>query len=416
MKFHFSPTGRASIMKVYVARQPIFDQHQQVIAYELLFRSNMANAYQAVDGDLATTSVITNSLLDIGLQALTGGRPAYINFTQNLLLQEIATVLPKEQIVIEILETVIPDMDIISACARLKEAGYTLALDDFVLKPEFEPLIELADIIKVDFMQTLGAERESIVRQIGGRVKFLAEKVETWEEFQQARDCGYCHFQGYFFSKPIIVTADSIPTGKMAQLRLLKEIHQPGMDLSRIEDIMKRDVALSYKMFKYINCAAFGIRKKIETIKHALVMLGEREVKKWITLCALTGMAEDKPSELLVASIVRARFSELLAHQAGLRERTNDAFLMGIFSMIDALVNRPKQEIFEQLPIATDVKDAIVSEGAGDSHMDQIFALTKSYEQGDWDRLERRTGRLPFDAEAIPDLYLQSIEWANEFL
>ena len=249
-------------MDIFIARQPIFDIRQNVFAYELLYRSGIKNLYAGINGDQASSEVIGSSFLLFGLENLTMGKKAFINFTRKLLEDEVATLLPKESIVVEVLENVEPDKQMLSACIKLKELGYQLALDDFAYDPRFEPFIDLVDIIKVDFLQTSPQDRAALVQRIGNKnIKFLAEKVETKEDFNQALQAGYSYFQGYFFSKPNIVSGKDITSFKLTYLQLLQEIGKPDLDFDELEETIKRDVALSYKLLRYINSAAFSPRE-----------------------------------------------------------------------------------------------------------------------------------------------------------
>lgn len=276
-------------MDVYVARQPIFDINQKVQAYELLFRSGLDNFFPDIDGDVATSKVISNSFISIGLDELTKGKKAFINFTRKLIVNGAASALPKEVMTIEVLESIEPDEEVLEALFILKHQGYTIALDDFVLKPKFQPFIDLADIIKIDFMGTKKIDRWRIVNSYESKgITFLAEKIETSEEFHEAKDIGYTLFQGYFFCKPEIIQGTDIPGYKINYLELLKEINTPNIDFDKMEAIIKRDVSLSFKLLKLINSVAYSFYNKIKSIKHALVLLGILEIKKWLYLVALT--------------------------------------------------------------------------------------------------------------------------------
>lgn len=241
-------------MDIYIARQPIFDKNQRVVSYEMLFRSNKHNFYNSVDGNEATCNVISNTFLTIGIDKLTGGKKVFINFTEELLLNETPAMLPKEYLVIEILETVNPTKEVIKICKKLKELGYTIALDDFVFKPKFQALIQVADIIKIDFLETVGLERKKIVDKLSNfNIKFLAEKVESIEDFRDAVSYGYTYFQGYFFSKPEIISAHDIPINDYSNIKILQMIHNNNFNLKVMEDIIKRDVSISYKLLRLIN-------------------------------------------------------------------------------------------------------------------------------------------------------------------
>lgn len=401
-------------MEVCVARQPIFDKRLKVYAYELLFRPGQENEFVEIDADHATSSVITNSFLVIGLNILTGGKKAFINFTQNLLMDETAINLPKDYIVVEILENVVPDKGIITACRKLKDMGYVLALDDFVFEPRFEPLIKLADIIKVDFIATEAGERQSLVKKFGYQnIKFLAEKVETQQEFDQALNMGYSYFQGFFFSKPIIISSHDIPGYKLNYLSILHEIHRPEIDFNQIENIIKRDVSISYKLLRFINSAFFSFNTKIHSIKQALVLLGINEFKKWVSLIVLKGLGEDKPLELMMVSIIRARLCELIGENLELKDRSADLFFMGMFSLIDTFMNRPMAEVLEQLPLAEETKDALLG---NEGRYRDVFELVVAYEKIEWANVSEYAKKLGIDQLKVADYYIESLNWANQLL
>ncbi|PKM83067.1 MAG: diguanylate phosphodiesterase [Firmicutes bacterium HGW-Firmicutes-14] len=401
-------------MDVFVARQPIFNKQQRVFGYELLYRLAGQDRYDFHDGDRATSELIANSFILIGLEALTGGKRAFINFTRNLLLTDTAFILPKDLVAIEILETIEVDGHVVDACRKLKQEGYLIVLDDFMFKPRFEPLVQLADIIKVDFKKTAIEQRIEFVRKArNDKASFLAEKVETREEFEEALSMGYSFFQGYFFSKPVVVQGRDLSGYKLNYFHILQEVNRPDADFEQIERIIKRDVALSYKLLKYINSAAYGFRTKISSIKHALVMLGMQEVKKWVSLIILRGMGADKPDEIMISSVVRARFGELTAPFVGMSDRSADLFLMGIFSMIDALLDYPLSSIIDELPISDDIKGALLGQ---DSCYLDVFQLLISYEKGDWNSFSRFAAKLGLEEAKVPELFISSVEWANRFL
>lgn len=398
-------------MDIFIARQPIFDIRQNVFAYELLYRSGIKNLYAGINGDQASSEVIGSSFLLFGLENLTMGKKAFINFTRKLLEDEVATLLPKESIVVEVLENVEPDKQMLSACIKLKELGYQLALDDFAYDPRFEPFIDLVDIIKVDFLQTSPQDRAALVQRIGNKnIKFLAEKVETKEDFNQALQAGYSYFQGYFFSKPNIVSGKDITSFKLTYLQLLQEIGKPDLDFDELEETIKRDVALSYKLLRYINSAAFSLRANISSIKQALVLLGQKEIKKWVSLVALRSIGEDKPDELVKLAISRGRFCELVSPKLGLKHRSPDFFLMGMFSLIDAFLDQPLAYILSQLPIAVDIKRALLGK---ESRFKDVYQMAVSYEQGNWEKALRLAKRLKLEEQEIIDVYLESLDFTR---
>ncbi len=399
-------------MDIFVARQPIFDSKQNVFAYELLFRSGFKNVYDSIDGDKATSSVLDNSFFSIGMNTLTRSKPGFVNFTRNLLLNETATIFPKDLMAVEILETVEPQPDIINSCRNLKQKGYMLVLDDFVFDPKYQQLIELADIIKIDFLNTPTEDRKQLIHKINSNhVKYLAEKVETKEDFEQGLDFGYSYFQGYFFSKPDIVSGKALEGYKIFYLQILQELNKPETDFSKIEEIIKQDVSLSYKLLKFINSAAFGFLKKIESIKQALVLLGFTEVRKWLSLVALTSLGKNKPEELLISSFMRATFFEQISHKIGLKDRRTDLFLMGIFSMIDGLIDKPKAEILAELPLADDIRAALLGK---QNNLREVYELLIDYEEGHWEKFTEHCSNLGIDEKIVPNIYMNSVEKATD--
>ncbi|RMF93553.1 MAG: HDOD domain-containing protein [Nitrospinota bacterium] len=398
---------------VFVARQPIFDRQQRVYAYELLFRSGPENFFTPVDGDKASSKVMTDSFLLIGGLDITGGKRAFINFTRDLLLQEYASLFPPEWIVVEILETVGAEPEVIAACQKLKRQGYLLALDDVDGSWKGQkPLIELADILKIDFALTSPEERKALQRHLPSpKVHLLAEKVETREEFRQAVESGYTYFQGYFFQKPEILSSKDVPKFKVNYLTLLQEVNQPELDFQRIETVLKRELSLSYKLLRYINSAAFGLRSKVHSLRQALVLLGETAFKKWASLMILADLGRDKPSELVVSSIIRAKFAELLAPLLGLHDRESDLFLLGMFSQIDVLIGRPMTELIRELPLPEDVKHALSGK---ENRLRTVYEAILAYEKGEWERFATLLSSLGGEEAPVSELYLQAVSWATQ--
>lgn len=399
-------------MSVFVARQPIFDRKKKVYGYELLFRSGLENAYDSSDPDGSTLEVITNSLFVIGMDDLTGGKMGFINFTRKLLTDQVGSLLPKGAITVEILEDIEPDEEVLDALRKLKEAGHMLAMDDFVTQHIDSPMIELADIIKVDFMATAVEERKRIFESLADKnVKMLAEKIETTEDFDQALDCGYSYFQGYFFSKPIIRQGKQISGNKLTYLRLMNEVNKPGLSYEEIEALVRQDLSLTYKLLRFMNSAWFGFRAEISSIKHALVLLGPQEIKKWFALVALRHMASDKPDELGLRSMTRARACELLGPLVGMEKRAGDLFLMGMFSFIDALTDMPLADVLGQLPLKEDVKSAL--QGTP-SRLRSVFDTIRTYEMGQWDEFAASAADLNLDEQLVPEVFDDALKWARQ--
>ncbi len=398
-------------MNIFVARQPIFDRKQAVVAYELLFRSGLENFFRGGDIDHASSRVISDTFLSFGMEAMTGSKRAYINISREVLVSDCASLLPKDNVVIELLESIAPDETVMNACRLLKRAGYQIALDDFEFSEEMLQLLQLADIVKVDFIATPIEQRTALSQRLRSMpIELLAEKVETVEDFDWALKAGYGLFQGYFFSKPVIIIGKDVPGFKLNYIRLLSEINDPNFDFSRLESVIKTDVSISYKLLRYINSAAFGFRDEIRSIRDALVLLGEMNIRKLASLWLLAGLGQDKPEELVVCSVLRARFCESLAPLVGQKSRQPELFLLGMFSLIDAIVDRPMPEILAQLPISEDINDALLGKpNALRTVLDSVIA----YEKGEWDSLSEAAGILGLDEEVIPEIYLKSIEWTG---
>jgi c-di-GMP-related signal transduction protein len=397
---------------IFVARQPILNERQQLVAYELLCRGSLKNEYEAADATSATLSVIRDAFLMIGSR-LTRSKKAFINFNRELLKNRSAFSLQPESTVIEILEDVEADEEIVEACRELKQAGHTIALDDFDGKNgKAKALLDLADIIKVDFRSTTPAQRRAIVESSNGRsVRFLAEKVETMAEFEEAKAMGYEFFQGYFFSKPVVVSARNIPGGKLNYLRMLSEINRPEMDFRSLEKIIMQDPYFTYTLLNYMNSAYFGLRERISSIGQALIYLGERELRRWASLVTLTMLASDRPSEVVVSSLVRAKFCEGLAALAGMVSESSELFLTGMFSMLDALIGRPIAELLEPLNLSQDIRIALTV--GGNRHGD-ILKLVLVYERANWGEVSVLADKLSIPEEVVPGIYRQSVEWADQ--
>lgn len=396
-----------------MARQPILDKYQRLFGYELLFRDSESNAYQNIDGDAATFEVIRNSFINIGMNKVTQGKKAFINFTENVLKSDIFTIMPPRDVVVEVLETVEPTEEIIKRCSKLKKDGFTLALDDFIFHSKYERLIELADIIKVDFRATRGEQRRTIIEQVkSNNIRFLAEKVEDLEEFNEAVELGYTYFQGFYFSKPVIMSANKLPENKVTYLRILKEVNSTDFSTERIEKIIKKDVALSYKLLKLINSAKYSFRNSIQSMRQAIALLGEQELKRWLYVIAMQSIGSDKPEHIMVESLVRARFMELLAMKNGMQNRSFDAYLIGMLSKMDVLLDIPISEILHELLVPREVEEVLT--GKRKDEMYSIYSMVVGYEKSDWDRVQKYASRLDLEQDYVVQAYFDAIAWVNK--
>jgi len=387
----------------------------KVFGYELLFRSGFESAFDGTDPTRATSQVITASFFALGVERIVGRRRAFVNFDRELLLRDCVSMLPRRVAAVELLESVRPDPEVLAACRRIKERGYLLVLDDVVRLADVESLLELADIVKVDFRRATLAEQGRLVRRCRqAGIQILAEKVETQTEFRRALDLGYDLFQGYFLARPVTIVGREIPALKWHYLQILQEISRPELDYQRLETLIKQEVALSYKQLRYINSAAFGWRGPIRSVKQALVLLGESECRKWLSLVALPALAQDTAEELVVQAAVRARFAESLAEWVQLSHRRSDLFFMGLFSLLDTLLDRPLEEALGGVFLPDDVRDALLGKAPEGSRPAQVYALVRAYEAAQWESVERTTRELNLPAGSVAALYIQAVEWADK--
>lgn len=401
-------------MEVFVARQPIFDRNQKVWGYELLFRSGATQAaFDGTDASSATAQVVSNGLLSIGLDKLLRGKQGFVNFGRDMLLQDWYSVLPKERTVIELTEDIEPDAEVLAAVRKMRAQGYRIALDDFVPGANMEPFIELADLIKVE-MHTPKAQQEDMLRDFRRRgIRMLSEKVETDADYRWALRAGYEYFQGYFFARPVVMSGKQIPANKLQCLQLIQEAHRAELDFTRLTSLVSRDVSFSYKLLRYANSAQFGRKAKIQSIHRALVTLGESGIRKWIAIAALPIMGEGKPAELITQTLVRGRFCELLGQASG-QGVEDQAFLVGLFSMLDALLDRPLEEALAELALAPSLDSVLRGQAPEKSVLNSIYSLVRRYEMADWDEVERLAGRLGTAPELIGEAYRDALPWADE--
>jgi len=398
-------------MDVFVARQPIFTRTKKLFGYELLFRTGMNNAFPDLDGDVATSNLLSSSFFSVGIDRIAGGRKSFINFTEALLLRGTPSLFPQNMIMVEILEDIRPSAEIIDACRLLKKQGYTLALDDFAFDDSFAELLQLVDIVKIDFRQTPESQIGSLLRQLRPfSCRLLAEKVENYDEFNRARELGFAFFQGYFFSRPEVLKNRDIPQNKLTMLRLISEINNSEFDVTVLEKLISRDVAVSYKLLKYLNSAYFSRLAPLKSIRQAIAFLGERGVKLFVSLIATSQLAEDKPDELVRLSIIRARFLEQLGAKLGLD--SGELFLLGLFSLIDAMLDNPMDDLLARLPVSASIRQALV-ERAGP--LAAPLCLVESCERADWSGVDRWRQLLQIDDEQLPAMQLDAIGWADSY-
>ncbi len=401
-------------MDAHVARQPIFDRRKRISGYELLFRDQTAKYDPGVDGDVATSTVLSNSYFSIGMDSLVGGKKSFINFTESLLLQKYPLLLPNDATVIEILENVNPTAELVAACNDMAQQGYTFALDDFTYSPELQPLIDLANIIKFDFRLSSMEEIQTYLQQIQRKdeIILLAEKVETYDEFKHAIDMGFDLFQGFFFCKPELITGREIPGSQLALLQIMAEVNQPDFDIEKLENLITPDVSLSYKLLRYINSAFFAKAQRISSIQQALVYMGESEIRRFVSLVAMSNLAKGKPGELLRLACIRGKFCELIGGVVKEQVKAAELFTLGMFSLIDAILDQPMEKVMKELPLADDIKTALIQRKG---RLVGYLFLAETYEKAQWDQMQKIGQVMNIPEDKLPDLYRQACEWSNTF-
>lgn len=334
-----SVRGVASDGQVFIARQPILNHGGQIFGYELLHRSAAQDAVCHEPGSLVSARVFTDAVLTIGLETLTGRLPAFVNFTRELLVGEAATLLPRERTVIEVLEDISIDAEIIDACRRLHADGVVLALDDFVAGSEAEALLPYVQFVKVDVLATAAQEREQLAKRLlPSGVRLIAEKVETTEMAAETHAAGYSLFQGFYFCRPSIASGQALTPMRVAHLQLLAALSGPELTIVQLEELVKRDVALSYRVLRCVASAAFALPRKIESIHQALVFVGIEHVRRWALVWSLAGLTDGRTPELVTVALIRGRCCELLG-TAAIGAAGADFFLLGLCSLLDAMLN-----------------------------------------------------------------------------
>lgn len=397
-------------MDIYVARQPIFDRKMNVLGYELLYRRGMNNLYEGSDDNQATAELISNSYLNMHFSELTDGTKGFINFSEKMLIEQIPLILPKELTVVEILERVEITDELIEACKKISDKGYTIALDDYIFDESSLPLLEIADIIKIEFPFVEHEIQRKLISKYKNRIKFLAEKVETREEYKLALDMGYDYFQGYFFSKPVIIKSKEVDNLNVNLILILEMLNQKEPDFQKMAEVIQSDLGLAYKLLKLANSALLGTRNKIISIKHALVQLGIIEISKWIYVLLLRDVQTVENKELIKTCLIRAKLMELLAIDIGMRNKKLDYFLTGMFSSIDVLTNRDMKEILDELPLSDDVKDALLGKC---NEIREMLDMILNYENLRWMEMESKLTDTDISQEKFMNRYIEALTWVT---
>ncbi|HUD56187.1 MAG TPA: HDOD domain-containing protein [Terracidiphilus sp.] len=394
----------------FVARQPILDLRGRIHGYELLYRKGAETAFSG-DCELASRTVLDDTVL-FGLERFTGGSQAFINCTSETLTEDLVSVLPNDMAVLELLETVEPSADLIAACTNLKARKFKLALDDFVWEPKFVPLVELADYIKVDFLATGAAARQELIRQLKGkRIMLLAEKVETVEEYKQACSEGFSLFQGYYFCRPELVKNRKVPSNHFAHFEILHLLQADPIDWDKLSHAVRRDESLTYRLLRLINSVGYAVREEINSVRSALVLLGEEDFRRVATLAIATELNTGRPPEILKMAMVRARFCELAAVLCAFS--ANEQYLLGMLSLLSAMLAVPMEELTPSLPLRREIREALQGTVNREGRM---LEWLKGHECGDWVSCEAILESNGLRQEQVSKCYTEAIFWAeNQF-
>ena len=394
----------------YVARQPILDLRGRLHGYELLFRGGPEAAFRG-DGNLATRIMLDNSVI-FGLEKLAGRVTAFVNCTRESLTEALVDVLPPSMTVLEILETIEPTAEVVRACRRLKAGGFRLALDDFTWKPGMEPLVELADYIKVDFLQTGAEERKHLMQRLSQyAMAMVAEKVESHEEYQRAKAEGFTLIQGYYFCRPVLLKNRKVPANRLSHIEILRLLQDETIDLQKLTQLVKRDTSLTYRLLRLINSPLWAVRQEVSSVQAALIAVGEDVFRRIATLAITSELNADQPEEVLRMAFLRGRFCELASEMCGLIPK--EQYLLGLLSMLPAMLRLPMGELVPMLPLRAEIREAMkgaeVAEGC-------LLAWLVSHEHGEWEACDEIARQRNLDREQLLRCYAKAVAWAQSAL
>jgi EAL and modified HD-GYP domain-containing signal transduction protein len=402
-------------MGFFAARQPILDKSKSLFGYELLFRTSLDNVFPDVDQEKATSKMIESLQFDLGLDRISDGKLAFINFTEQTLLGGYPELLPKHKVVIEILETVKPTKALYVALHRLHKKGYILALDDFIHDKKWEPFYKLIDIVKIDYLESTSQQIRDTITAVKKypNIKLLAEKVETNAEFKQALELGFDYFQGYFFSYPEVIRSVTLTPGQTSIASLMNKVSETDPDFDEIAKLFELDVTLSFKLLRYTQSAIFKRRNPIKTIKQAVLVLGKTELERFVGLLFAAQISGDKPQELIRLSMQRAKFCELLAPYCSQQKNSSSAFLTGMLSLVDAMLDADLITVINDLPLSEEIKSALTT---NQGWLADCIELCQHFEKGDWQQMEATCERLNIPYTKILEEYETANVWAEEKL
>lgn len=399
----------------YVARQPILNVNRVTLGYELLFRDSEANLFPAhVNSDRATYRLLAENFLVMGKNPNLDYSRCFINFPYKSLINRLPLMLPKRSVVIEILETCEPDDKLYEAVQELYRNGYLLALDDFIYAQEWQRFLPYIHIVKLDIAD-LGLEPAcqfvQMEKKDGSKAKFLAERVETEEEFVRCREAGFEFFQGYFFRKPMLERQKYIGPEQVTAMRLLKEVSRQEVDFARVEQLISTDATLSYRLLSFVNSLSERTQVVINSFRQALIYLGEVKIKMFVSLTIASYISTKKPRELFSLSLQRARFCQLMEHYQPFNIHQHQLFMIGLFSVMDALMDVHMEELIKELPISDEYKLAIIHR---EGELGDLLNLHEAFEDGDWFKIEEYCDKYQLSLDSVTELYRQAQCWSQD--
>lgn len=400
-------------MDVYMARQPIFDQDNNLYAYELLYRSNgTENIYNGVSGDESTADVFTNAFFGLNVKNVIGNARAFINFTENLLRRGIPKLISPDILVVEVLENQLTDNDLLDSVQELRELGYTIALDDFEYSNAYSELFQLGDLVKIDFrtpQKTI--EETAYVCRYSNKI-MLAEKIETREELEYARKLGCTYMQGYYFAKPAIMSGNSVqplPVNIMEVMRLMAE---PEPEISDIVEILSRDTAMCQRILRLINSVYFGVSNKVSTINQAIIILGLDYLREWVYLMGMQRITSNDSLEAMRLSLLNAKFCRKIAMR--IPEAAPDCesfYLMGLLSMVVYSGDKMLALALEEFPLTDNIKRGLLRRGGLYS---DVFEMTLSHARAEWETLDELVAKYGLKSSDITEIFVECTEEVNK--
>jgi EAL and modified HD-GYP domain-containing signal transduction protein len=398
--------------QVCVARQPILDARQQVFGYELLYRARVSDTAAGGPTGRASAQLIADALLGVGFDVLTDGRRGFINLATETLLADAGGLLQPEHVVLEILESVRPTKEVVEMCRVLCDRGYAIALDDYVPGTGADELLSFARFAKLDLLVIPPARLMGVAAALLGRgITVIAEKVETVQAFERARAAGCSLFQGYYFCKPVQFSGQTLSASQVTQMRLVAALYKESVSLATIEELLKTDGSLTYRVLRTVNSAGFGLRREIHSIREALLLLGLDQIRRWTSIWLLAG-ANRGPTELVTMAVLRGRTCELIGQAMGRPDAGAEYFLLGLCSLLDVILGQPMSKVVQDLPLAGEIRAALLGQSSGER---RVLDAVGRYEQGAFADAATAAAALGLDVEALANAYAEALKWARGF-